>query len=83
MRGRLSRKSVWLKGGRCGGPWTGTGPVPGGGGVGCQKAANGARNADVSSPKCCRSAAELAAARRELRPGGSCEVGLRSLCWQP
>ena len=66
-----SRKSVWLKGGRCGAPWTGTGPEPGGGPTGRQKAVNGVRNALVRSPKCCRSAALLAAAARALRAGGS------------
>lgn len=61
----------------------GMGPVPGGGGVGCQKAAKGASSAHVSSPKCCLMAAEFAAARRAARACVKLLSGFSNLATRP
>jgi hypothetical protein len=61
----------------------GTGPVPGGGGVGCQKTEKGASSADVTSPKCCLMAADFAAAMRAARAGASLLSDFSSLATEP
>ena len=62
---------MWLKAGASDGPAVGTGWSPSGGSCGLMNGSKGARKAVLRSPKCRRSAVELAAATRAFFSGGS------------
>ena len=70
---------MWLKAGASDGPADGTGCSPSGGSCGLINGSKGARNAVLRSPKCRRSAVELAAATRAFFSGGSSSLTGSSL----